>query len=164
MKKQDYLNNILSYEIAEFLPVVNEVQLVYTRPQTHEMKQLTNSEQAYNLLKAIYPQNSLNHHEFCYVLYINSSKHVLAVGKISEGGITGTVVDMRLVFQHALLLNASAIILSHNHPSGNLKPSGPDKILTQKILEAGKLLDINLIDHIIVCEEGYYSFADDGLI
>ncbi len=84
--------------------------------------------------------------------------------EVSTGGVTGTVADPKLVFVAALKANACSIIISHNHPSGNLKPSQADEHLTQKIKLAGQFLDIKLIDHIIVSSEGYYSFADEGLI
>jgi DNA repair protein RadC len=89
---------------------------------------------------------------------------VLGIFEVSSGGVTGTVADPKLIFVAALKANACAIVISHNHPSGNLKPSQQDEQLTQKINQAGKFLDIKLLDHIIVTSEGYYSFADEGLI
>jgi DNA repair protein RadC len=83
---------------------------------------------------------------------------------VSEGGITGTVADPRLILKKALAYNAVSIILCHNHPSGNLKPSKADEMLTKKIKEAAALLDIKVLDHIIVSTEGYFSFADEGLL
>ncbi|MEO6134693.1 MAG: JAB domain-containing protein, partial [Ginsengibacter sp.] len=84
--------------------------------------------------------------------------------ELSSGGISGTVADPKLVFMAALKSNACCLILSHNHPSGNLKPSHADEALTRKIAEAGKLFDIQVIDHVIVTSEGYFSFADEGLM
>ncbi|MDH5414135.1 MAG: JAB domain-containing protein, partial [Flavobacteriaceae bacterium] len=83
---------------------------------------------------------------------------------LSSGGITGTLVDIRLLFKKALELSAVGIILCHNHPSGNLKPSHSDKDLTQKITEAGKTLDIKILDHLIITEKAYFSFSDSNLI
>lgn len=94
---------------------------------------------------------------------LNRSNAVLGILSISKGGISGTVTDVRLIFQGALKTNASGIIVCHNHPSGNANPSESDRKITQKIKEAGNLMDIQLLDHIIILPvEGYYSFADDG--
>ena len=96
---------------------------------------------------------------------MNRSNAVLGILSVSKGGISGTVTDIRLIFQGALKTNASGIIVCHNHPSGNAFPSESDRKITQKIKEAGNLLDIQLLDHIIILPvEGYYSFADDGSI
>jgi DNA repair protein RadC len=83
---------------------------------------------------------------------------------ISSGGISGTVLDTRVIFQGALLANASSLIIFHNHPSSNLKPSKADKDITNKIKKAGELLDIILLDHLIITEHSYYSFADEGIL
>jgi DNA repair protein RadC len=83
---------------------------------------------------------------------------------VSEGGITGTVADPRIILKKALEQNAVSIIVCHNHPSGNLQPSRADEQLTQRLKEAAQLLDIHMLDHVIVSEQGYYSFADEGLI
>ena len=98
------------------------------------------------------------------VLYLNRGNKVIAIYELSTGGLTGTVADPRLVYVTALKLNATAIILSHNHPSGNLNPSNADKMLTEKIKAAGKMLDIHVSDHIILTSEAYFSFADEGLL
>jgi DNA repair protein RadC len=98
------------------------------------------------------------------ILLLNRSKRVLGIVEFSRGGVTGTVVDCKLIFVAALKANACIIVLSHNHPSGNLRPSKQDEELTRKIKSATKLLDIRLLDHIIVISEGYYSFAVCGFI
>lgn len=103
-------------------------------------------------------------HEVFAVLYLNQASKVNHFEIISEGGITGTVADPRIILKKALEEDAVSIILSHNHPSGSLKPSRADEELTNKIKEAAKLLDIKVIDHIIVSDEGYYSFADEGIL
>lgn len=103
-------------------------------------------------------------HEVFAVLFLNQANKVNHFEIISEGGITGTVADPRIILKRALAENAVNIILCHNHPSGSLKPSRADEELTQKIKEAAKYLDITVMDHIIVSEAGYYSFADEGLI
>ncbi|MEO8885821.1 MAG: DNA repair protein RadC [Mucilaginibacter sp.] len=105
----------------------------------------------------------LNHEEFWIVLLAQSNK-VIAKELISRGGINGTVADPKIIFNIALQHNAVAIILVHNHPSGSLKPSQQDIDLTKKIANAGKMLDIGVYDHLIITNESYYSFADDGVI
>lgn len=104
----------------------------------------------------------LAHEEF-HVLFMNRANKIIQTERISIGGITGTVADSRVIFNFAIRYNAVSIILCHNHPSGNLKPSDQDIDMT-KTVEAGKMLDIKVLDHIIVSEKGYYSFADEGLI
>jgi DNA repair protein RadC len=103
-------------------------------------------------------------HEVFAVLFLNRANKVNHFEIISEGGITGTVADPRIILKKALEEDATSIILSHNHPSGSLKPSKADEQLTHKIKQAAKFLDIEVADHIIVSDEGYYSFADEGLI
>lgn len=98
------------------------------------------------------------------VIYLNQQNSVLSIKTISEGGIAGTVVDPRLIYKEALNQTAVALILAHNHPSGNLKPSRADISITDKMKSAGLLLDIKVLDHLIISEHGYYSFADEGLI
>lgn len=103
-------------------------------------------------------------HEVFVVVFLNRANKVLHHETISEGGITGTVADPRIILKKALEHNATSIILSHNHPSGNLKPSRQDEELTFKIKEAAKYFDIAVTDHIIVSDEGYFSFADEGIL
>lgn len=98
------------------------------------------------------------------VLFLNKSNKVKHFEIISRGGITGTVADPRIILKKALEVEATSLVLCHNHPSGNLKPSRADQELTLKIKEAARFLDIEVLDHIIVSEEGYYSFADDGMM
>ncbi|CAH0213452.1 hypothetical protein SRABI27_02046 [Pedobacter sp. Bi27] len=98
------------------------------------------------------------------IILLNRSNHVLGIVDISMGGVSGTYVDPKVVFAVALKGNASGIILTHNHPSGSVKPSEADIKLTKRLVECGKLLDINVWDHIILSENSYYSFADDGMM
>ena len=104
------------------------------------------------------------HYEEFWILLLNRSNEVIGKKEISKGGVSGTVVDAKLVFNEALKQLASSIILCHNHPSGNLKPSQADIDLTKKIKAAGKTLDISVLDHLIVSESGFYSFADEGMM
>lgn len=101
--------------------------------------------------------------EEAVAIFLNRSNRVLGGYKVSSGGITATVVDIRIILAIALKCLASGIILAHTHPSGELNPSRADKELTQKLKEAAKLMDISLLDHLIITLEAYYSFADDGL-
>ena len=100
--------------------------------------------------------------EHFLVLYLNQSNHALKVECISNGGTTNVIADPKIIFKNALTLNATCIVLGHNHPSGNPRPSEDDRLLTKKLVAAGKLLDISVIDHIIIGNERYYSFRDHG--
>ena len=100
--------------------------------------------------------------EHFLVMYLNQSNHALKVECISNGGTTNVIADPKVIFKNALTLNATCIVLGHNHPSGNPRPSEEDRLLTKKLVAAGKLLDINVIDHIIIGNERYYSFRDHG--
>ena len=104
----------------------------------------------------------LPHEEF-WVLYLNNSNKVIHKSQLSKGGITGTVVDIRLIFKTALENRAISIILTHNHPSGKLQASDADKDITKKLKVAGEQLDIKVLDHIIITENGYLSFQDEGI-
>jgi DNA repair protein RadC len=103
-------------------------------------------------------------HEVFAVIFLNRANKIIHFEVVSEGGITGTIADPRVILKRALEENAVGIILCHNHPSGSLKPSYADTRLTKKIKDAALLLDIEVLDHVIVSEEGYFSFADDGLL
>ena len=107
--------------------------------------------------------SDLLHEEF-WILFLNRSNKVINKMKLSQGGISGTVTDVRIVMKTAIEYLASGIIVCHNHPSGNLNPSESDTKITQKIKEAGNLMDIQLLDHIIISDKNYYSFADNGLL
>lgn len=105
----------------------------------------------------------LPHEEF-WVIYMNNSNKVIYKSQLSKGGITGTLVDVRLVYKMALEMGATALILCHNHPSGTLVPSDADKHITKKVKTAGESLEIKVLDHLIVTERSYFSFADEGLM
>ena len=122
---------------------------------------IKSSTDAYQILKPLI--GSLQHEEF-WVLYLNNSNKVLEVHQLSKGGITATMVDIRLLYKKAVELSAVAIIVAHNHPSGKLLPSTSDKQLTQKIKDSGSTLDIKLLDHLIITQKDYFSFADNELL
>jgi DNA repair protein RadC len=120
---------------------------------------ITSSNAAFNYLAP--KMNDLKHEEF-WVLYLNRNHKIIEVKQLSSGGVAGTVVDIKMLFKHAIEILASSIVLSHNHPSGNVKPSAQDIDLTKRIVAAGKFMDILVADHLIISENNYYSFADNG--
>ncbi|HMT35742.1 MAG: DNA repair protein RadC [Bacteroidetes bacterium] len=127
-----------------------------------EKPQIRSSQDAFALLVPLYFGKSV---EAFYVIFMLHNGKVLSIENVSNGGITGTVVDSRVIFKRALELKAvTRLVLSHNHPSGNLNPSEADKRLTDKMIEGGKLLDIEISDHIIVGANAYFSFKDEGLM
>ena len=103
-------------------------------------------------------------HEEFRVLYLSRANVVIANQCISQGGISGTVADGKIIFKRALQLNASAMILAHNHPSGEVAPSDSDKVLTKQLVKFGECIDLKVLDHLIITENNYFSFADEGLI
>jgi DNA repair protein RadC len=144
---------------------VAEVELVYkTEVKASERPQIKTSHDCFNILKEIWDDNKIDMLEQFKVLLLNRANKVIGVYQASSGGITGTIADSRLILAAAIKALAVSIVLSHNHPSGNLKPSAADEELTYKIKSACKYHDIKVLDHIIVSSEGYYSFADEGLI
>jgi DNA repair protein RadC len=126
-----------------------------------EKPKITSSKDAFCIMQPII--GDLEHEEF-WVLFLNNSNKVLAKTQISKGGLTATIVDVRLLFKKALELTSVGLIVCHNHPSGKLLPSNADKQITQKIKEAGETLDIKLLDHLVVTEKDYFSFADQGIL
>lgn len=125
------------------------------------LPQITSSTKVFELMQPLI--GDLNHEEF-WVLFLNNSNKVVFKTNLSKGGLTGTVVDVRILFKLALEQQATGLILAHNHPSGKLKPSDADLSITRKIKEASKLLEITLLDHLIITEHGFYSFADEGVL
>ncbi len=127
----------------------------------HIRDRITKSDDIANYLRATLEYRK---QEVFAVVFLNRGNKITHLEIISEGGMTGTVADPRIILKKALEHDATAIILCHNHPSGNLKPSKADELLTQKIKQASALLDIHVMDHIIVSNEGYFSFADEGYL
>ena len=108
--------------------------------------------------------DDIQYRESFAVMLLNRDNQFLGISFVSKGAISGTVADPKMIFQAALKANASSIIISHNHPSGNLSPSDTDIQLTKKIKRAGDALDLSVLDHLILADESYYSFADEGII
>lgn len=125
-----------------------------------ELKKITSSKIIFEIMQPIIGE--LPHEEF-WIIYMNNSNKVIAKSQLSKGGITGTLVDVRIVFKIALEMGATALILCHNHPSGTLIPSDADKQITRKLKLAGDSLEIKVLDHLIVTETSYFSFADEGI-
>jgi DNA repair protein RadC len=123
--------------------------------------QIRSSKDVFDLLSPVL--SDLPHEEF-WILFLNRSNRVINRMKLSQGGVSGTVTDVRMVMKRAIENLASGIIVCHNHPSGNLSPSESDTRITQKIKEAGTMMDIQLLDHLIITDRDYYSFADNGLL
>ena len=144
---------------------VAEVELVYkTQVKNSERPLIRTSRDCYETLLKIWNANKLEFQEEFKVLLLNQANRVTGVYETSCGGITGTVADPRLILAVAIKSLAVSIVLAHNHPSGNLKPSKADEELTQKIKHAGLYHEIKLLDHIIITSEGYFSFADEGVL
>lgn len=156
MKKQTQTPNWL---------MVSEIELSYkTKVKAADRPKITSSLAAYNIAIQLWNPNTIEFFEEFKILLLNNSNKVLGAYDISSGGITGTVVDLRLIFSAAIKANATAIIMMHNHPSGKLFPSDADRQITKKVKEAGIILDIHLLDHLIITTEQYYSFADEGAL
>lgn len=126
-----------------------------------EKKKITSSNSVFELMQPIIGE--LEHEEF-WIIFLNNSNKVIDKKQLSKGGITGTLVDVRLVLKYALEVGATGLILAHNHPSGTLKPSEADKHLTNKLKMASESLDIKILDHLIITEKAYLSFADENLL
>ncbi|WP_417859771.1 JAB domain-containing protein [Winogradskyella sediminis] len=140
---------------------IKEIRVSYSSGNNDKIK-ITNSKDSYELLKSCWSMNTIEYQEEFKVLLLNRNHQVLGIYPLSKGGVSGTLVDAKLVYSVALKCNASSIIVAHNHPSGNLKPSEADLKLTKKLKQAGTYLDIMLLDHLIITKNGYYSFSDES--
>lgn len=173
-KHQNNLNTLGKLSVAQLIQFkgIGEAKAI-SIIAAMELGRRRRSEEALDLIK-ISSSNSvfevlqpiigeLNHEEF-WILYLNNANKIIEKFQISKGGITGTLVDVRVTLRKALELGAVSLILAHNHPSGNLNPSESDKQLTQKLKIAAESLDIKILDHLIVTEKSYFSFADEGLM
>ncbi|QCX40284.1 DNA repair protein [Aureibaculum algae] len=144
---------------------VNEIKISYKSKETKTPCKINRSADAANLLFEHWNQDTIELHESFKVVLMNNSNIVKGIIEISNGGIAGTLVDVRILFAVALKTLTTGIIICHNHPSGTLKPSEADKRLTTKIKQASEFLDIKLLDHLILIFDGaFYSFADNNLL
>ena len=148
---------------AKAISIITALELGRRRrlEEAIELQKIVSSSAVFNIMQPL--MGELTHEEF-WVVYLNNSNKVLYKQQQSKGGLTGTLVDVRLVFKKAIELNATAIILCHNHPSGKLEASDSDKMITSKIKKAGETLDIKVLDHIIITENAYFSFADENIL
>ena len=152
-------------EQSNALLQVSEIQLVY-KPVIRPSQRLKigQASDVYKMLLDSWDMDSIDIVEQFKIVLLNRANKVLGVSLISTGGLSGTVVDLKVVFAIALKGGATSLVLSHNHPSGNLKPSGADIAITKRIKDVGKILDIDIVDHLILSTEGYYSFAEEGIL
>lgn len=142
---------------------VAEIKLVYKpRYSAKDRPKIDSSKGAYEILRKHWDEGLLEFLEQFKIILLNTANKVLGIFEVSTGGINCVTVDQRIVFASALKANATQIILAHNHPSGNLKPSQEDLKLTENLVAGGKILNIKVIDHVIMTVDGYYSFADEG--
>ncbi len=151
--------------MAPIWSTVTEISISYLpKLRPHQRPQIHQSKDAYQILKGFWNAGKLELCEQFCVMLLNSCNRVLGVVELSSGGMRGTVVDPKLIFAVALKACACTIIVAHNHPSGALKPSDADLRITKRLLEAGKFLELPMVDHLIVSNVGYFSFADAGLL
>ena len=150
----------------ESISAVSEIELMYkSKVKSFLRPKVIHSRDAYLIFLKYWDKNKIELTEQFAAMFMNRANKVLAIFQLSSGGITGTIADSRLIFVAALKVGACSMVLCHNHPSGNLLPSKSDEEFTMKIKQAGKLLEINLLDHIILTpSEGYFSMADNGMI
>lgn len=152
VKKPDYL-------------IASEIELIYkNKVKASERPKINGALDAYSVLIESWNKNEIEFREVFKIMLISRANRVLGIYEIAKGGLTSVVVDVRIIFAAALKANASALILAHNHPSGQLLASQADKNLTDQIKNAGDILDVPVLDHLIVSSEGYLSFAMEGLI
>jgi DNA repair protein RadC len=145
---------------------VDEVKLVYqTKTPASQRASIKCSESASKAFLDNREEGTIEHHESFRILLLNRANRALGIAVVSNGGISGTVIDVRQIFQAAIKSNCSSIIACHNHPSGNRQPSDADIQITKKLTDAGKVMDIKLLDHLIVTPDKlFFSFADEGLL
>lgn len=143
---------------------VSEVKISYVpKVKAKDRPQIRKSIDIYKLLiDWVFDSGTIEYKEYFKIILLNSKNRVLGIHSVSEGGISKTVVDIRLIMQIVLLSHASKIVISHNHPSGELSPSKEDNQITESIKKACKIMDIDLLDHLIVSPNGYYSYSDEG--
>lgn len=148
---------------AKAISIITALELGKRRKETEgfQKPKISSSKDAFTILQPFI--GDLHHEEF-WVLFLSNANKVLKKEQLSIGGMTGTVADVRKIYKSALEESATAIIIAHNHPSGTLRPSQADIQLTKKVKDGGNILDIKLLDHLIVTEKSYYSFADEGTL
>jgi DNA repair protein RadC len=160
------VNNMNCENALPIKPEVSEVTLIYkTNVNPKDRAVITSSHDAYQLLFSSWNKNCIEYVEEFKILLLNRSNRVLGIASLSKGTTSGSLVDIKLILQYAIKTNAYGIIIAHNHPSGNSNPSISDTAITRKVKEAISYMDISLLDHLIILPiDGYYSFADEGIL
>lgn len=144
---------------------VAEIQVsYYPKFKASDRPRITSSKDAYKVFLSKWDMGQINLREQFYMLILNRANRVIGVTEISSGGMAGTMTDPKMIFSIALKSCGSFLVFAHNHPSQNLQPSAQDLAITKRLVEAGKLLDLEVVDHLIITEDKYYSFGDEGLI
>jgi len=142
---------------------VAEIKVSYSNNNIERIK-VTNSQILYNLILRQWNLDLIEFQEEVKIVLLNRANIVLGIYEMSKGGTSGTVVDIKIILGIALKCNASSVVITHNHPSGSLEPSYSDKETTKKLKEACEILDLNLLDHLIITSEGYFSFSDNNIL
>ena len=150
--------------VSSLKELAPEVKVRLTRGKRVASLKITGAESAVDVLKKFITRSKVETQEFAVAIFLNNNANVLGVYQFGMGGITSTVMDLRLLFAAALKLGATAVILCHNHPSGQLKPSNADLDTTKQIVKVANFHNMNVLDHIIITKDGYYSFADNGIL
>ena len=149
--------------MKKYKGLLPEIELKFKKGDTYKC-QIKESKDIFDLLSLLYNQDTVELTESMIAIYLNRANNTIGWFKVSSGGLVGTVIDNRLILATALKCGASSIIISHNHPSGSLQPSSADISITNLLKLACKTMEMDLLDHIIYTPEGYYSFADEGLL
>ena len=146
------------------LPILHEVEIIYTAPILTDPVLITRSIHCYEILEKVIDKRKLDYKEMFFVLLLNRANYCIGYSVIGVGSTSGVVVNRKEIFQLALITNASGIVVAHNHPSGNLKPSEQDIQITRTLKAGCDLLEMKLLDHLIISSKGYYSMSDDGVL
>lgn len=149
--------------MKQFKTRLPEILLSYRRG-TEAIVKIKSAEDAYKVFVSLYDINTIDYIECSYALFLNRANNTIGWLKLSHGGTCATIMDTKVLFTTALKCGASAVIISHNHPSGQLKASEQDKRITKNLKEAGHLLEIQVLDHLILTSEGFFSFANEGML
>ena len=148
----------LLLEVSTF----NEIEIHYKRPIFNSNNKVASSEDSERFFRSFIDEKRIDYKEFFWVMLLTNANQIIGISEIAVGNTTGVAINIKEIYQLALLANAPAIIVAHNHPSGKLVPSEADRKLTRKLTDASKLLDITLLDHLILTSEGFVSFSDSN--
>jgi len=164
MMENNFYDGSVTAGIVPNTHFFQEVEVVYKPRKSLELSsEIRCSRDAFLYIKEFF-KSFMSHHEEVWMILLNSCMQIIGSSQVSKGGLEHAFVDVRIIYQTALMAHATGFILVHNHPTGVLHPSKPDEELTKKIVGAGKILDIRLLDHLIISEDTYFSFADEGII